>query len=129
MSIEFIKFCNSVNIVPFCLPSHLTHLLQPLDITVFQPMKHYHAQAIEEAVRNGDIEFNRTTFLHAFQSIRNKTFKKSTIMSAWRAAGLVPYDPKVVLSKMREMEPILRPRTPKQRDSVYSNAFLTTPYG
>ena len=32
---EFIEYCEIKNIVPFGLPSHTTHLLQPLDVCVF----------------------------------------------------------------------------------------------
>ncbi len=31
---------------PFGLPSHTTHLLQPLDVCVFQPLKHWHSKAV-----------------------------------------------------------------------------------
>jgi hypothetical protein len=37
---EFIRYCEANNIIPFGLPPHLTHLLQPLDVVVFQPLKH-----------------------------------------------------------------------------------------
>ena len=37
ISTEFIKFCNEKKITPLCLPPHTTHLLQPLDVSVFGP--------------------------------------------------------------------------------------------
>lgn len=40
---EFVRFCYSKNILPFRLPSHTTHLLQPLNIVYFQPLTHYHS--------------------------------------------------------------------------------------
>ena len=39
---EFIDFCHAHKIVAFCLLPHTSHLLQPLDVVVFQPYKHYH---------------------------------------------------------------------------------------
>ena len=47
-------------------PPHSTHLTQPLDVGVFQPMKHYHAEAVDNAIRLGDVDFNRLDFLAAF---------------------------------------------------------------
>ena len=38
---EFLDFCDDHHIVPFCLPPHTTHLLQPLDVVCFQPYKHF----------------------------------------------------------------------------------------
>jgi hypothetical protein len=37
---KFVDYCWAYNIVPFLLPAHTTHLLQPLDIGVFQTYKH-----------------------------------------------------------------------------------------
>jgi DDE superfamily endonuclease len=44
LTIEFINYCYkpNVKISVFLLPAYLTHLLQPLDIKVFQSFKHYH---------------------------------------------------------------------------------------
>ena len=39
---EFVRICYSKNLLPFRLPSHTTHLLQPLNIVYFQPLTHYH---------------------------------------------------------------------------------------
>ena len=39
-TIEFIEYCEEAKIIPFGLPAHTTHLLQPLDMVVFQPLKH-----------------------------------------------------------------------------------------
>jgi hypothetical protein len=48
---EFIERCHEKGITPFCLPPHTTHLLQPLDVGVFQPFKHYLSQAIKDSTR------------------------------------------------------------------------------
>lgn len=102
---EFIEHCDANDIIPLCLPSHSTHLLQPLDVRVFQPYKYYHSEAIEEATRLGCADFDKLEFLASLKSIREKTFKKSTILSAFRACGLWPYAPDVVLDKLRESLP------------------------
>lgn len=39
VSNEFIRFTREYGIVYLCLPAHLTHLVQPLDIDVFGPLK------------------------------------------------------------------------------------------
>ncbi len=61
---EFINYCNSHRIVPFCLPPHATHLMQPLDVVVFEPYKHHCLKAVDLATRTGCSDFNRTEFLH-----------------------------------------------------------------
>jgi hypothetical protein len=34
-TLDFIQYCHSHKIIPFCLPPHTTHLLQPLDVVLF----------------------------------------------------------------------------------------------
>ena len=102
---EFLEYCDAHNIIPFGLPSHTTHLLQPLDICVFQPLKHWRSEAVNEAIQNGDETFSKVEFLAAFNTFRAKAFKSTTITSAWRKTGLIPYNPEVVLQKVRESLP------------------------
>jgi len=40
LTYEFVNYCWDYDIIPFLLPAHTTHLLQPLNIGVFQSYKH-----------------------------------------------------------------------------------------
>ena len=53
---EFILLARANNIVPFSFPAHLTHCMQPLDVGVFQPYKHWHNKAIQYSIENLDFE-------------------------------------------------------------------------
>ena len=99
---QFIDFCDAHKVVVFCLPPHTSHLLQPLDVVVFQPYKHYHAEAVEAATRLGCGDFDKAEFLDRIDSIRQQTFKTSTVCASFRATGLIPYSPDTVISKLRE---------------------------
>ena len=112
---EFLEYCETKNIIPFGLPSHTTHLLQPLDVCVFQPLKHWHSEAVNEAIQNGDQTFSKVEFLNAFSKFRSLAFKPSTIQSAWRKTGLIPFNPGIVLDKVRELLP------PPPRESTPSH--------
>ena len=50
VSEPFLVYCWQYKIVPFQLPPHSTHLLQPLDIGNFQPLKHWHQIDIQETI-------------------------------------------------------------------------------
>ena len=97
---QFLQYCHDRKIICYRLLPHTTHLMQPLDVVVFQPYKHHHAEAVDEATRTGCVEFNKMEFLAALPEIRKKTFKRSTIQSAWRQSGLIPYNPRIVLDKI-----------------------------
>jgi hypothetical protein len=105
---EFLKYCWDRDIIPFSFPSHTTHLLQPLDVKVFQPYKHWHKKVVNTAVRTGATKYDKVDFLYDFAEITNRTFKSTTIHSAWRHSGLIPFNPSVVLTKITAPEP----RTP-----------------
>jgi DDE superfamily endonuclease/Tc5 transposase DNA-binding domain len=99
---DFVEYAQQHQIILFGLPPHTTHFLQPLDVVCFQPLKHYHSEAIDNAVRSGDTTFSKTEFLAAFESIRKQTFKQSTILSAFRKTGIIPHDPSKVLEPLQE---------------------------
>ena len=105
MIYEFLHYCEENKIVVFGLIPHTTHLTQPLDVVVFEPFKHFHKQAVNEAVRTRYSKFDRTEFLHAIDLIRRNIFKKNTILSAWKKAGIFPYNPAIALSQLREWVP------------------------
>jgi len=43
---NFLEFCLSEKIIPYCLPPHTTHRLQPLDVSVFGPYKHHYRKEL-----------------------------------------------------------------------------------
>jgi hypothetical protein len=98
--IDFIQYCWDNHIIPLVLPPHATHLMQPLDVVIFQPYKHYHSEALDRAIRIGFDEFTVQDFLQELHGIRQQTFKTSTVISSFRATGLVPYNPAIVLEKL-----------------------------
>jgi DDE superfamily endonuclease len=94
---DFITGCWEHGIIPFALPPHTTHILQPLDVCVFQPYKHWQAIVTERIVREGVYDFGKDDFLRAQPEIKKLAFKKSTIKSAFRHTGIWPFDPNHVL--------------------------------
>lgn len=47
---KFYEYTQKYHIELFQLLSHFTHLTQPLDVGCFQPFKHYHTKAIDNAM-------------------------------------------------------------------------------
>ena len=69
-------------------------------MVVFQSYKHYHAEAIDIASCTGCSKFDKIEFLTAIDSIRRQTFKPTTIISAFKKTGLIPFNPSIVLNKL-----------------------------
>jgi hypothetical protein len=85
---EFIDLATRHNIVPFSFPAHLTHCMQPCDVGIFQSYKHWHSKAIQYALETLDFEYIVSSFLRDLAEVRSRTFKKSTIKSAFEKAKI-----------------------------------------
>jgi hypothetical protein len=62
--------------------------MQPLDVGVFQPYKHWHDQAIQDAVVTSFVKYSLGQFLNDLTKIRNNTFKASIIRHAFEKSGM-----------------------------------------
>jgi hypothetical protein len=114
MDDSFILKANKYNIYPYAFPGHLTHILQPLDVGVFQSYKHWHQKAVQHSIRNLEIDYNIASFFRDLKAIRDDTFKESTIQGAFRKAGVWPIKVQNALEKMRIYQP-LEPLSPPNR--------------
>jgi hypothetical protein len=68
---DFRLKCWANNIIPYELLSHMTHLMQPYDVGLFQPEKHYHNKAVKAALRGGATSYNVASFLDDLTEIRD----------------------------------------------------------
>jgi hypothetical protein len=115
---KFDEICEKNNIIAICMPPHSSHLLQPLDIGCFAVLKRAYGRYIESKMRARSNHVNKLDFLEAYPSARIEVFKPETIKNSFAAAGLVPYDPNRVLSKL---DILLRtPTPPLSRGSDWS---------
>ena len=97
---KFDQICEENNIIPVCMPPHSSHLLQPLDIGCFAVLKRSYGQLVETKMRLGINHINKLDFLEAYPLARIEAFRPDTIKSSFTAAGLVPFDPEQVFSKL-----------------------------
>jgi hypothetical protein len=98
---EFTILAQENNIIPYTFPSHLTHILQPLDVGIFHPYKHWHKRAVQYATRNLDLDYNISSFFRDLASIRENTFKSTTIIHAFQKAGMWPPSCTIALEKIK----------------------------
>jgi hypothetical protein len=98
---DFILFIYEYQILSYAFPSHLTHVMQLFDVSVFQPYKHWHKKAIQHAIRSLDIDYNIISFLRDLTEIRYNTFKIGTVKNAWKKAGLWPLNYKQTLAQIK----------------------------
>ena len=97
------------------MPSHSSHLLQPLDIACFAPLKRSYSNSISALARNRIYYISKETFLPAFKAAYKHTFTEENARAGFRGARLVLFNLDAVLSKL---DVRLRTLTPLQRDDA-----------
>ena len=97
---EFDQYCTENSIITLCMPAHTSHLLQPLDVSCFSPLKRAYGREIQELARQGVYHIDKIDFLTAYTQIRPIVFTEQNIKAGFEATGLVPYYPDRVLSSL-----------------------------
>jgi hypothetical protein len=110
-SLEFQEFCKENNIYTLCMPPHSSHLLQPLDVGCFSPLKRAYSREVKNLIRH---HITKLEFLPAFKAAFNQSFTSANICSAFRGAGLQPLQPDVVLSRLDVQQRTPTPPAPME---------------
>lgn len=99
-SVDFELYCKANNIIALCMPAHSSHILQPLDVGCFSPLKKAYGRQIEEKIRRGTSHVTKEDFFPAFHAAFQRSMTEKNIQGGFRGAGIVPHDPESVLSKL-----------------------------
>lgn len=100
LSADFNRFCKEKKIIAISMPSHSSHILQPLDIGCFGPLKRAYSQQIEQLVKSHINHLTVVDFLIAFKAAFFAIMREANIKAGFRASGSVSLDPEIVLSKL-----------------------------
>ncbi|USP80370.1 hypothetical protein yc1106_07644 [Curvularia clavata] len=99
-SLDFQKYCKDNKIVTLCMPPHSSHLLQPLDVGCFAPLKQAYGRQVESLMRTQINHITKQEFLPCFRRAFDASFIASNVQGGFRGAGLVPFDPERVISAL-----------------------------
>lgn len=89
------------------MPAHSSHILQPLDVVCFSPLKRKYSQRVRDLARRRVFHINKEGFLPAFKGAFFDVFTAENCKQAFVASGLVPVDASMVLNRLE-----VRLRTP-----------------
>jgi hypothetical protein len=129
VSAEFEQYCKEHNIIPISMPPHSFHLLQPLEVGLFSPLKRVYGDEINLFIRASFNHITKSEFFIAFKAAHDKIFTEENMRSGFRGAGISPWDPDSVISKLdvRLQTPVQSlPMSPSKWESqTPSNAHHT----
>ena len=97
---EFDQYCTQHKIITLCMPAHTSHLLQPLDVGCYSPLKRVYGREVQELARQGIHHIDKEDFLTTYTKVRLSIFSDQNIKSGFLATGLMPCDPQRVLSSL-----------------------------
>jgi hypothetical protein len=100
MNLDFKLYCEQHRIVTLCMPPHSSHLLQPLDIGCFGPLKQAYGSQIQQMMKSYIHHVTKLEFLPAFKTAFHQAITASNVQAGFRGAGLYPFNPDAVLSKL-----------------------------
>jgi hypothetical protein len=121
ISAEFDEYCKAHNIVPIGLPAHSSHLTQPLDVGCFNALKRAYSIEIEKFVKAHITHITKVDFFLAFKAAYANAITSKNARAGFRGAGLVPFDPECVISKLD-----VRIRTPSPTLPLLEDALPWT---
>jgi hypothetical protein len=97
INIELIKWAKMNGVILFVLPPHLSHLLQPLDVGCFSPLKNCFNSLAHTHMKEhpGEI-INRYNLPALICKSYTLSLTPSNIMNSFRKTGIYPFDRKTV---------------------------------
>ena len=125
-SAEFQEYCKAHSIITLGLPPHSSHLTQPLDVGCFSVLKRAYGRQIETFIKTHINHVTKVEFFLAFKAAYVESMTVQNAQAGFRGAGLVPFDPQAVISKL---DVKLRTPTPTGPSSADADPWVSqTPH-
>ena len=101
ISPELIQTAIDNDIILLCLPSKLTHILQPLDVVIFRKMKSEISAVMKQVkMMRGDVWISKAKFPAVFREVFERTFVPSVIIESFRKCGIFPLNRHAINNEM-----------------------------
>jgi hypothetical protein len=104
LTMDFIEYCNQNKILLAVYPPHSTHTLQPLDVSMFKPLSTAYSNEVAAFMERsqGLTSMSKRDFFPLFYRAWQASFKETTILKAFEATGLSPFEPEVILKRFNQ---------------------------
>lgn len=105
-NIDFMYECFQNKVACLFLPSHSSHVLQPLDLSIFGPLKTYYRQEVAAFGLTADsAPVLKAIFITCYARAYVKGFSSKNIKSGFNAAGIYPFRPSRAYNSRQVVQP------------------------
>ena len=99
VSLELIRTAKEANVKLFCLPPNCTHILQPLDVGVFSPLKKTWQKILKEwKLETRGANVSKEDFPSLIAQLYAQSLTPAQCISGFRACGISPLSREAVMS-------------------------------
>ena len=125
IDLELIYTARKHNVHLMCLPPNLTYIMQPLDVSVFRPLKQAYSKILKEyktATLAGNI--SKAVFPSLLNQLWDVSFKPSHLCSGFQATGIHPLQREVISNE--KLNAGVAFRKPPTQDQLLSTTPSST---
>jgi hypothetical protein len=101
------------------MPAHTSHLLQPLDVGCFSPLKALYGHEVAELARQGVFYVDKLDFLWIYSRIWLTALSDQNVRAGFQATGLIPFSPERVLTSLTVVRTPSPPETRADRSGPW----------
>jgi len=112
ISLHLIEFAEKNGILLYCLPPHSSHLLQPLDVSVFGPLKVGWKRVASTFTHVSGRPVNFHNFARLFKIAWHTSITSSVIAGGFKRSGIYPFARSAVVSGQKN--PPAKPDIPEE---------------
>jgi hypothetical protein len=106
------------------MPPHSSHLLQPLDVGCFSPLKTAFSKLNQDLIRNHIFHVTKVDFITAFKQAFLASFTQANVQAGFRGSGLHPFDPEAVVFHLDPVTSFTGQRNRRGNATTNSSAFV-----
>jgi hypothetical protein len=122
ISAQFARFCMDHDIILFLLLPHSSHLLQPLDVSIFGPLKSAMSSQLSRLYATEVSRLQKAEWLEYYAKARSIAITSNNIRGGWRGAGLFPTN----VNRILRLLPDTTAASPPQNTDVDAPLLVTS---
>ncbi|RPA94370.1 DDE-domain-containing protein, partial [Choiromyces venosus 120613-1] len=106
VNISFLEYCINNKVIPIYLPPHISHHLQPLDVSVFSTYKHAYCAELQEQFESHDHGIGKYNFYQIIRKVWPIALTPENIRSVFWYVEIIPSDSTIILDQLRNEQKV-----------------------